>query len=64
MTCRCDAAIVAPLRVCRCDVQMVGTAALFLAGKVEECPRKLRDVIQAMQVTMGKPKLDPTTEVW
>ena len=32
----------------RCDLQVVATASLFIAAKIEENPRKVRDVLTAV----------------
>ena len=46
-----------------CVAQMVAGAALIVGGKVEECPRKMKVIIESMNAVMGTPKLEVDTPV-
>lgn len=51
----------------RCEVQTVATASLFLAAKIEENPRKLKDVVSvfdyASKMMKGVPNPVPVLDL-
>jgi hypothetical protein len=43
------------------NLQIVAVTCLFLAGKVEESPRRLQDIVEVYYYNAGRPKGDLQT---
>jgi hypothetical protein len=51
------------LSLCAAFAQFVAMAAIFLASKLDEAPRKLKDVIGHYEAVQARRKLTPDSEV-